>query len=143
MKKIACVLLACLPLLATAGRSNLDKVPELVQLEVQGDETAPFFTPETMELTIEQPYVMVIMNNKPFAVAFEYTGLGQAVRSQSLKGSSSVTTESIILSPNSKVQWQFTPVESGKFDISASNIAFRLKGKVGKIEVKEKDKNQA
>lgn len=135
MKKIIVLISLFFVQIALAGHSSLIKVPELIQLEVVGDELAPFFNPDKLELKVDQPYVLVIVNNKPYSVAFEYTGLGRAVRSQSLKGSNSVTTESIILPPNSKVQWQFTTMESGDFEIGASNIAFRHKGKLGKVEI--------
>ena len=133
MKKLLLLWMISTPLFA--GHSSLYKVPELIQLEVQGDDHALTFGPEDLKLNKNQPYVMVIVNDKPFAVAFQYTGLGQAVRSQSLKGSNSVSTESIQLPPNSKVQWQFTPIEQGEFVISASNIAFAQKGPEGKVTI--------
>lgn len=136
MKKLILLLCFLVPCLAAAGHSSLLKTPILIELEVVGTETAPHFQQEKIQFDVGNPYVLLIRNTMHFTVAFEYENFGQIVRTESLKGSNSVTQNSLILPPNSKVQWVFTPLEPAKINIQASNIGFKHKGKSSFIEIK-------
>ncbi len=112
-------------------------LPHLTDIVIEGSVDAPVISQTELQFEVGLPYILVITNDKPVAVSLYYGKFGQKVSTQYLQGTSGLTQESLVLNPNSKLQWYFIPQEEGEFPFYATNNGFNLHKKEGKIVVKK------
>lgn len=112
-------------------------LPHLIDVVIEGTIETPIVSLTELQFEVGLPYILVITNDKPIAISLYYGKFGQKVYTQSLQGTSGLSQESLVLNPNSKLQWYFIPQEAGEFPFYATNNGFNLHKKEGKIVVKK------
>lgn len=121
--------------------SKANETPQLIDLQLSGSISAPFFEPGNLTFTLGQEYVLVITNDNAYQVTFHFDKFGQAIFTRFLQGSPGVTQESLELPSSSKVLWHFIPSTIGNFSYYASNNGLNQKGKEGKIDIISPEKD--
>ncbi len=126
---------------ATLFSSNIFSAqPLLIDVKIIGSAQSPLFEPQNFTLDVGQDYLFVISNEGTDSISFDYGNFGQKVLTHSMQGTSSMTQQSIVINPNSKVQWLFSPQLSGEYTYHAINTSLNSKGNAGKITVNKNEK---
>ncbi len=128
-------------LLCLISAANHAAQPLLVDVKIIGSSQSPVFEPQNLIFDIEQDYLLVISNDGFDSISFDYGDFGQKVMTRSMQGASSMTQQSVVINPKSKVQWHFSPQADGEYTYHAVNTALNTKGNPGKIIV-NKSKTQ-
>ncbi len=111
--------------------------PILIDIKIIGSAQAPIFSPQDITLDSGQDYLLVINNVGNDSISFDYGDFGQKVLTRSVQGTSSMTQQSMVINPNSKMQWHFSPQQAGEYPYHAINTSLNTKGTPGKIIVKK------
>ncbi len=109
--------------------------PLLIDVRIIGSAQSPRFEPQHLQFDAGQDYLLVISNNADDSITFEYGNFGQQVFTRGIMGTSSMTQQSLVISGKSKVQWHFSPKDSGEYTYYATNTAQNSRGVPGKITV--------
>lgn len=109
--------------------------PLLIDVKIIGASQSPLFEPQHFSFDLGQDYLLVISNEGSDSISFDFGDFGQKVMTRSMQGTSSMTQQSIVINPNSKVQWHFSPTTSGEYVYHAINTSLNSKGSAGKIVV--------
>jgi multicopper oxidase len=122
--------------------------PILIDLAVSGTQDNPSFTPNQLQFKEGQEYLLVVTNEQSYGVTFHYNKFGQSLLTHYLQGTSSVTQDSMMLLPHSKIFWHFVPLKKGEYVFHAANASLNQKGADGKIvieaqEIVKKDNTSA
>jgi FtsP/CotA-like multicopper oxidase with cupredoxin domain len=104
-------------------------------VQVVGSSSAPQFEPQALNFDVGQEYILVVNNDSPYSVSFHYGEFGQKVATYSVSGSSSMSTQALVINGNSKLQWHFRPQASGEFAYYVSNNGLNARGAEANITV--------
>lgn len=93
--------------------------PELLELKLTGSGADASIEPSSLQLMQGQTYLLVLEN--PFSMPYHFDAptLNGAISTQYIQGSSSVSQRSILISPESKVQWLLSADKPGLYPIKA------------------------
>ncbi|HET9843353.1 MAG TPA: hypothetical protein VFP93_01680 [Gammaproteobacteria bacterium] len=94
-------------------------MPTLLDIQLRGSVEEPFFYPQEVHLHENEFYLLVIENGFDYPYLLVANQFAEAIVTQSIQGSPSVTQQSVALSPHSKVQWLLRTKKAGKFPFYA------------------------
>lgn len=116
--------------------------PALIDYKIAGNEQAPYFIPEVLNLHVGTPYLLVIDNPFDNNINFIYDKLGQVTYTHYLQGVSGASQSSMSIPAQSKITWLLEINQPGEFFIYAMNMGSGQRGPASKLIVKTRHQNQ-
>ena len=110
--------------------------PVLIDYQVSGNEQAPIFVPESLNLYVGTPYLFIIENLFENNINFIYEKFGQVVYTHYLQGVPGVSQNSMNIPAESKVTWLLEANQPGEFLVYAMNMSSGQKGPASKLIIK-------
>jgi len=112
------ILLISICLFTFALRANQlgQEVPTLIDIQLNASNNVAFFSPSNLLLETNKLYLLMISNPYQRSYTFSYYELKNALETKYINGSPSVSEQSIMLAPHSKVQWLVEAKQPGKYE---------------------------